>query len=72
MNDLSELELRYARIAAEGASLYGDDPGRIRAHIDARLRDWTDAERQELRRALALKASGPAPNPIAEDDSADS
>lgn len=67
MNNPSELELRYARIAAEGAALFGDDPRSIRAHIEARLRDWTDDERRELRHALALKAAGPGAS-LATDD----
>jgi hypothetical protein len=59
MNDLDALEQRYVELAVEGVGLFGDDPAGIRRHIDAALRQWSDADRRRLLQRLAMKASAP-------------
>lgn len=60
MNDPDELERRYVDLTVEGVLLYGDDPRRIRRHVDGKLAAWSERDRDSLRQRLALKASPPS------------
>ena len=61
LNDSDALEQRYVELAVEGVGLFGDDPARVRRHIEARLAQWSEGDRFRLRQLLALKA-GMAPS----------
>ncbi len=59
MNDPGALEERYVALTLEGVGLFGDDPARIRGHVDQALRAWSAADRTRLWQLLALRATGP-------------
>ncbi len=43
----------------EGVGLFGDDPARVRRHIEGQLAQWSEGDRFRLRQLLALKAGLP-------------
>ena len=59
LNDPSDLERRYVELTVEGVGLFGDDPARVRRHIDGQLAQWSEGDRFRLRQLLALKAGLP-------------
>ncbi|KTQ86322.1 hypothetical protein NS226_18160 [Aureimonas ureilytica] len=59
LNDPGDLERRYVELAVEGVGLFGDDPARVRRHIEGQLAQWSEGDRFRLRQLLALKAGLP-------------
>ncbi|MCQ8781654.1 hypothetical protein [Mangrovibrevibacter kandeliae] len=45
-----------AALSAEGVRIYGDDPKRVAAFVDARIAELPPAERARLREQLSLVA----------------
>ncbi|MFD2236935.1 hypothetical protein [Aureimonas populi] len=60
MNDLTSPAEIAVRFAAEGAMLFGDDPAKIRRHMEAALSRLPEEERRKVHQCFCMMALEPS------------